>query len=188
MRAKYGYLGKMLFVNLSEGKIQEEDLSEDLARGFIGGYGIGARVIYERMKPGADPLGPDNIFALGTGPLTLTGTVSTCRITAMGKSPLTGKVGLEINPQDTPVGICTSSGTVGHSLSLGKADAAVVLARSAALADAAATAIGNIILQPDDINKGIELAQEIGGLRGLVIIKDDDIGIWGDIKICPTAA
>jgi aldehyde:ferredoxin oxidoreductase len=90
MKAKHGYLGKMLFVNLSEGKIQEEDLSEDLARGFIGGYGIGARVIYERMKPGTDPLSPDSIFALGTGPLTLTGTVSTCRITAMGKSPLTG--------------------------------------------------------------------------------------------------
>jgi len=90
MRAKYGYLGKMVFVNLSDGKIQEEDLSEDLAKGFIGGYGIGARVIYARIKPGVDPLGPDNIFALGTGPLTLTGTVSTCRITAMGKSPLTG--------------------------------------------------------------------------------------------------
>jgi len=90
MRAKYGYLGKMLFVNLSDGKIQEEELSEELARGFIGGYGIGARVIYERMKAGADPLGPENIFGLGTGPLTLAGTVSTCRFTAMGKSPLTG--------------------------------------------------------------------------------------------------
>jgi aldehyde:ferredoxin oxidoreductase len=90
MRAKYGYLGKMLFVNLTGGKIHEEDLSEDLARGFIGGYGIGARVIFERMKAGVDPLGPENIFGLGTGPLTLTGTVSTCRLTAMGKSPLTG--------------------------------------------------------------------------------------------------
>ncbi len=90
MRAKYGYLGKMLFVNLSEMKIHQEDLSEDLARGFIGGYGIGARVMFERMKPGADPLGPDNIFGLGTGPLTLAGTVSTCRFTTMGKSPLTG--------------------------------------------------------------------------------------------------
>lgn len=90
MKVRYGYVGRMLFVNLSDGKTRTEELSEELAEKFIGGYGIGARVMYERMKPGADPLGPDNMFALGTGPLTLTGTVSTCRYTAMGKSPLTG--------------------------------------------------------------------------------------------------
>jgi aldehyde:ferredoxin oxidoreductase len=90
MKAKYGYIGRMLFVNLSEGKTRTEELSEDLAKSFIGGYGIGARIIYERMKAGADPLGPDNILGMGTGPLTLTGTVSTCRYTVMGKSPLTG--------------------------------------------------------------------------------------------------
>ena len=80
----------MLFVNLSDGKTRTEEVSEDLAIKFVGGYGIGARIMYERMKPGADPLGPENMFALGTGPLTLAGTVSTCRYTAMGKSPLTG--------------------------------------------------------------------------------------------------
>jgi aldehyde:ferredoxin oxidoreductase len=90
MKAKYGYIGRMLFVNLSDGKTRTEELSEDLAKNLVGGYGIGARVMYERMKPGVDPLGPENIFALGTGPLTLAGTVSTCRYTAMGKSPLTG--------------------------------------------------------------------------------------------------
>jgi aldehyde:ferredoxin oxidoreductase len=90
MRAKHGYIGNMLFLNLSDGTSRTEELSEDLAKAFIGGYGIGARVIYERMKAGVDPLGPDNIFALGTGPLTLAGTISTCRFTAMGKSPLTG--------------------------------------------------------------------------------------------------
>lgn len=90
LKAKYGYIGKLLFVNLSDGTTRTEDLSEDLAKGFIGGYGIGSRIMYERMKPGADPLSPDNMFALGTGPLTLAGTVSTCRFTVMGKSPLTG--------------------------------------------------------------------------------------------------
>jgi aldehyde:ferredoxin oxidoreductase len=90
MRAKYGYMGKLLFVNLSEMAVWEEELSEEIARAFIGGYGIGVRKIYERMKPGADPFSPDNIFGLGTGPLTLAGTVSTCRFTTMGKSPLTG--------------------------------------------------------------------------------------------------
>ena len=57
-----------------------------------------------------------------------------------GKSPLTGKIGLEIDAKDTPLGVCTSSGTVSHSLSFGKADAAVAIAPSATLADAAATA------------------------------------------------
>ena len=104
-----------------------------------------------------------------------------------GKSPLNGKVGLEINRKDTPLGICTSSGTVGHSLSFGKADAVVVLAASATLADAAATAIGNVINQPADITSGIELAKSIKGLGGVVIIKDDNIGLWGEVKICQTS-
>jgi len=101
-----------------------------------------------------------------------------------GKSPLTGKIGLEINGVDTPLGICTSSGTVGHSLSFGKADAVVVLSQSATLADAAATAIGNLIVQSDDIPKGIEFAKGIEGLKGLLIIKDDKVGLWGEVKVC----
>jgi len=105
-----------------------------------------------------------------------------------GKSPLTGKIGLEINGEDTPLGICTSSGTVGHSLSYGKADAAIVLSKSATLADAAATAIGNLIKQPSDIPNGIEFAKGIEGLKGLLIIKDDNMGFWGKVKICQTFA
>ena len=101
-----------------------------------------------------------------------------------GKSPLSGKLGLEIKGQDMPLGICTSSGTVGHSLSYGKADAVIVLSKSATLADAAATAIGNLIIQPNDIPSGIEFAQGIEGLKGVLIIKDDKIGLWGKVKIC----
>jgi len=101
-----------------------------------------------------------------------------------GKSPLTGRIGLEINGEDTPLGICTSSGTVGHSLSYGKADAVIALSPSATLADAAATAIGNLIAQPDDIPNGIEMAKSIEGLRGIVIIKDDKMGLCGEVKIC----
>jgi len=101
-----------------------------------------------------------------------------------GKSPLTGQIGLEIKGKDTPLGICTSSGTVGHSLSYGKADAVVVLSPSATLADAAATAIGNLIQQPDDIPSGIERAKNIVGLKGILIIIEDKLGLWGKIKIC----
>ena len=104
-----------------------------------------------------------------------------------GKLPLTGKIGLEINEQDTPLGICTSSGTVGHSLSYGKADAVVVLSKSATLADAAATAIGNLIVQPSDIPNGLEFASGINELKGVIIIKEDKVGLWGDVKICQMA-
>jgi ApbE superfamily uncharacterized protein (UPF0280 family) len=100
-----------------------------------------------------------------------------------GKSPLTGRVGLEIEGKDTPLGVCTSSGTVGHSLSFGKADAVIVLSRSTALADAAATAIGNRILKPQDIPGGIKFAQTIKGLKGLVIIQGEQVGVWGEVKL-----
>jgi uncharacterized protein len=103
-----------------------------------------------------------------------------------GNSPLSGKIGLEISAKDTPLGISTSSGTVGHSLSFGKADAVVVIANNAVLSDAAATAIGNLVITPDNIPLGIERAQKISGIRGIVIIKDEEMGIWGRIKICRT--
>lgn len=100
-----------------------------------------------------------------------------------GKSSLSGKLSIEIEGNDTPLGICTSSGTVGHSLSYGRADAVVVVSKSATLADASATAIGNMIVVPADINKGIDFAQAVTGLMGLIIIKDDTIGLWGDVKV-----
>ena len=76
---------------------------------------------------------------------------------------------------------------MGHSLSFGKADAVVVVAASATLADAAATAIGNRVSQPDDINSAIEFGQSIGGLKGIVIIIGSNIGAWGDVKLCETS-
>lgn len=100
-----------------------------------------------------------------------------------GKSIFSEKLALEIDPNDTPLGICTSSGTVGHSFSYGKADAVVVLAKSASLADAAATAIANVVQDVKTIEDGLALSKKIKGLRGVLIIKDDQMGILGKIKI-----
>ncbi len=100
-----------------------------------------------------------------------------------GESTFTGKIALEINPEETPLGVCTSSGTVGHSLSLGAADAVIALSHSAALADAAATAIGNKVRDADDIDVAIEQAQAIDGLAGVVVIKGDKMGMWGSVKL-----
>jgi uncharacterized protein len=102
-----------------------------------------------------------------------------------GQSSFTKKVALEVMPRETPLGICTSSGTVGHSLSLGSADALVVLSPSTALADAAATALGNMVKAVDDIPQAIEKAQTIEGLRGVVVIVGDKMGVWGKVKIVP---
>ncbi len=85
-----GYKGKLLWVDLSTGKIKEETPDESLYKNYIGGYGIGAKLLYDRMKQGADPLGPENILGLVTGPLTGTPIPSGARYAAVAKSPLTG--------------------------------------------------------------------------------------------------
>ncbi len=103
-----------------------------------------------------------------------------------GDSPFTGQLGIQIEPDDTPLGICTSSGTVGHSLSLGHADAAIVLSPSATLADAAATAVGNAVQHADDIPQALEVGQRIEGVTGLIVVKDDKIGCWGKVTLCQT--
>jgi len=100
-----------------------------------------------------------------------------------GESPLSNKVGLEISPTRNSLGVCTSAGTIGHSLSFGRADAAVVVSKDTALADAVATAIGNKVHYPEDIQNALDYGKSIDGIQGIVIIKDDRIGAWGDIKI-----
>jgi ApbE superfamily uncharacterized protein (UPF0280 family) len=102
-----------------------------------------------------------------------------------GRSPLNQKVGLRIPPRLMPVGLCTSSGTVGHSLSLGIADSVTVLAPSALLADAAATRLGNEVSAGDqeNINKVLEVAKTIPGLLGVIIICGKNMGAWGEIDL-----
>ncbi len=85
-----GYIGKMLFADLSDRKAEVEDLDESICEQFIGGYGIGARIMYSRQKPGVDPLGPDNMLGFVTSPLTGSMAVATSRFGVMAKSPLTG--------------------------------------------------------------------------------------------------
>jgi ApbE superfamily uncharacterized protein (UPF0280 family) len=99
------------------------------------------------------------------------------------ESPFSLKIGIVVRPEETPLAICTSSGTVGHSLSFGKADAVCIVSKSAALADAAATAVGNIIQEKNDIELGLERGKEIEGVLGTLIIVGDKMGVWGNIKL-----
>jgi len=104
-----------------------------------------------------------------------------------GKAALSGRIGVRIPQERTPCGICTSSGTVGPSLSFGRADAVTVWAPDTALADAAATAIGNLISGPGDIEPALEKAGQIPGLLGVVAILGDKVGLWGEMEIVRTS-
>lgn len=100
-----------------------------------------------------------------------------------GQSPFSHRIGIRIEPGRTPLGICTSSGTVGHSLSFGKCDAVTVLSASAALADAAATAAGNRVQTPGEIQKGLDFLSSIPGVDGGLIIVGESMGAWGNVEL-----
>jgi ApbE superfamily uncharacterized protein (UPF0280 family) len=99
-----------------------------------------------------------------------------------GASPLSMRVGVRIAP-GSPMAMCTSSGTIGHSLSLGRADAVCVLAKDAALADAAATAIGNAIRRASDIRRALTAGRAIPGVTGIVAIMGTEMGACGDVSL-----
>lgn len=100
-----------------------------------------------------------------------------------GDSPLSQKIGFEITPQTSPLGICTSSGTVGPSLSYGKTDAVVAVSQNVLVADAFATAFGNKVKSPNDVEKVINQAGNFPEILALLIICEDKIGIWGEYEI-----
>lgn len=100
-----------------------------------------------------------------------------------GKSPLNEKLAVQIEADCTPMGICTSAGTIGHSLSFGKADAAMILSSNTFLADAVATATGNIVKAPEEIERALDFALGIEGILGAVIIIGDKIGAKGNVKL-----
>ena len=86
----YGAMGKILWVDLSTGETKEEPFDEKTAREYFGGYGLGARILFDRQKPGVDPLGPEATLGFVTGILTGTDAVGGSRYVVVGKSPLTG--------------------------------------------------------------------------------------------------
>jgi hypothetical protein len=100
-----------------------------------------------------------------------------------GESILSERIGLVIPTYKSKLGICTSAGTVGPSLSYGKADAVVVICEDVLLADAFATAFGNKVKTPNDVEKVIKQAEKYPEILSLLIICEDKIGIWGDYEM-----
>lgn len=100
-----------------------------------------------------------------------------------GESPLSGRIALRVPAAETPLGVCTSSGTVGHSLSFGIADAVCIKSKSTALADAAATAAGNLIKTRWDVKKGLAKAMSIKGVLGALIVTGDTLAVQGAMEL-----
>lgn len=100
-----------------------------------------------------------------------------------GQSPLSEKVGLHIPASAFPCGICTSSGTVGPSLSLGKADAMLIVCRDVLLADSYATAMANRIKTVSDLQPVIESIQSIPDILGALAVKDDKLAVCGQYEL-----
>ena len=100
-----------------------------------------------------------------------------------GVSALSYKVNILVKPEETPLGICTSSATVGPSLSFGKADAVCVISKSATLADAAASAIGNRVKSKKDIKSSLDYGIGIPGVKGIIIICGNDMGAIGEVEL-----
>jgi len=98
-----------------------------------------------------------------------------------GEHPMSGRLALRISPDRLPLSVCSSSGRFGHSLSFGRCDLATVVAGSGALADAAATLAANCVRTVDDVEPTLERVMAIPGIDGVLIVKDDRVGVAGDL-------
>jgi len=100
-----------------------------------------------------------------------------------GDSPLSGKIGIQIPEATGKIGVCTSSGTVGPSLSFGEADAVMVACKDTALADAWATSLGNRVKSGNDIDKVLKFSELVKEILSVVIICEGRVGIRGKFEM-----
>ena len=102
-----------------------------------------------------------------------------------GESPFNGTIGLRIEPTPVSLGVCTSSATIGPSLSLGAADCATIVSRDTPLADAVATAMGNRVSKSSDLKTAVDWAMAITGVDGALVVLGDKIAARGEIELVP---
>jgi len=98
-----------------------------------------------------------------------------------GDGPLSDSLAFSIPPESTPLAVCSSSGVMGHSLSLGKCDLACCVSPNASLADAAATKAANLVKAPGDVEPALETIAAIEGVSGILLVQGDQIGMAGDL-------
>lgn len=161
-------------------------MAEAARRANVGPMAAVAGAIAEYVARGLSERSAEVIVENG-GDIYITG--DTDRVISLwaGDSAATGNIGLLVRKGLLPIAVCTSSGTVGHSRSFGRADAVTVLARDGALADAVATALANRVREPEDVAAAIDAARQLTGVLGVVVVLGDRIGAWGNVHLTPIA-
>ena len=142
--------------------------------------GTVAQAVGERLNPVVK-----SVIVENGGDIYLNGNQERVVAVYAGQSQFSHRIGIKVSVKEQPLGICTSSGTVGPSLSFGSADAVVIKGYPTALADAVATRIGNLIHCEEDLRKAVETAQDIPGVTGVLAIKNDTMAAWGAMELVP---
>lgn len=156
--------------------------SSQIAR--VGPFAAVAGSISQIAKDSAVEAGAENILVDNGGDMAIDGNREFKVGIFAGQSTASGRFSFSVEKVDSPVGICTSSGTVGHSLSFGESDAVVVVSEKASMSDAAATSIGNAVRGEDvesSVKKGLDRADDIGRIDGCLIIREGHIGRIGSL-------
>ncbi len=147
----------------------------------VGPFATVAGTIAQMLAEGFADISPDLIVENG-GDIYLYS--QSPRVVALLADPKGGaSLGLQLEVQDFPLALCASSATIGHSLSLGCGDLAVVRSRDGSLADAVATALGNRLKDAASVELAIEFAQSIDGVDGVFVQCNDAIGVWGNMVL-----
>jgi len=164
-------------------RVAELMLEAGMAAG-VGPFAAVAGAVAQVSAEAAQQAGARNVVVENGGDIAIAGDREFRVGIFAGASEGSGRLGFVIKPGELPIGVCTSSGTVGHSLSFGWADAAVAVADSAAVADAAATSIGNAVTGEDakqSVKWGLDRGRQIEAIRGCLVARGEQVGAWGRI-------
>ncbi|HEX9094221.1 MAG TPA: UPF0280 family protein [Coriobacteriia bacterium] len=158
------------------------EMADAASRAGVGPMAAVAGAIAEHVARGLAEYS-DEVIVENGGDIFMLGASDRTVALHAGQSALSERVGIVLPAKLMPVAVCTSSATVGPSVSLGSADAACVIARSGAVADAVASALGNRVHSPEDVPRAIEAAKGIEGVLGLVVIAGETLGAWGAARL-----
>lgn len=176
-------------VTLESYQIEEQDKIPEIVRRMIksaGKFGIGpmsavAGALAEFAVEAMRDAGAVNAMIDNGGDVALINDRDVLVGIYAGGSPFSNRIALWIKPSSSLLGICTSSGSVGHSISFGNADAATVISNSASLSDAAATALCNSVTDAHSVSKAFYAINHVEGIEGALVIYKDMLATWGRI-------
>jgi len=159
------------------------------AQAGVGPMAAVAGAVAERVGNGLVAVGCKEVIVENGGDIFLLRSRPCTIAVFAGQSPMSNRVGLRLAARQQPLGVCTSSGTIGHSLSFGRADSVTVVADSATTADAAATRLGNEAGPRSDpsemVRRVLEAAGRLPGISGVLVICGDAMGAVGTIELVP---